>query len=130
MNTDVQETRELNDLSRAVIGAAFEVANQLGPGFLEQVYELSLCRELTLRHVPVERQKVLPIAYKGVTVASYIADVLVDERLLVELKCVESLRSEHVAQCINYLAATRLKVCLLINFHKPKVEWKRVVREL
>ena len=70
----------------------------------------------------------LPVMYKGECVGEYYADFLVEEVLLVELKCVESLASEHTAQCLNYLRASGTTLCLLVNFQKPKVEWKRIVR--
>jgi GxxExxY protein len=67
------------------------------------------------------------VAYKGHSVGEYFADILVEDVLVVELKCVERLANEHTAQCLNYLRASGLAVCLLVNFQKPKVEWKRIV---
>ena len=110
-----------------VVGAAFEVANVLGPGFLEKVYERALLQELRVRGVRARSQPSLPISYKGIRVGAYSPDLLVDERLIVELKCVETFSNEHIAQCINYLKASGLKLALLINFQHAKLEWKRVI---
>jgi GxxExxY protein len=110
------------------VGAAYEVANVLGSGFLEKVYHRALVRELTLRSLPVRSEVPFPVQYKGQHVGDYLADIVVDGRLVVELKCAESLSNEHMAQCINYLKASGLKLALLINFQHPKVEWKRIVR--
>ncbi|MGB7761947.1 MAG: GxxExxY protein [Bryobacteraceae bacterium] len=111
----------------AVVGAAYEVSNVLGAGFLEKVYERALFRELTLRGLAVRTQVPYPVAYKGQTVGEYAADLLVENQLIVELKCVEAFSYDHLAKCINYLKAARLRLALLINFQKPKVEWRRVV---
>ena len=120
MNTDQVK------ISESVLGAVFEVANTLGSGFLENVYERALMREFALRGVPAEAQVSLPVYYKDVCVGSYITDIVVEGQLMVELKCVEQFAGEHYAQCLNYLPASGLKTCLLINFQKPKVEWKRL----
>ncbi len=115
------------DLTEAVIGAAFEVSNVLGAGFLEKVYERALIRELVLRGVSVQSQGRFPVRYKGQHVGDYVADLIVERKLLVELKCVDRLATEHTAQCLNYLRASGLHVALLINFQKPTVQWKRIV---
>lgn len=117
---------ELDDLVRAVIGAAYEVANHLGCGFLEKVYERAMLNELVLRGRSAKAQAAYPVLYKGIIVGEYFADLVVDEQLVVELKCVEQFSNEHLAQCINYLTASRLPCALLINFQRPKVEWRRV----
>ena len=125
MDTDAHE-RE-SDLTEVVIGAAFEVANVIGAGFLEKIYERALIHELALRGVPAKAQVSFPISYKGKYLGEYAADLVVDEKVIVELKCVDRFANEHLAQCINDLKASRLTVALLINFQKPKVEWKRVL---
>ena len=112
---------------QTVVGAAFEVANILGPGFLEKVYERALVTELRLRGVCVEQQVSIPVTYKGTWAGDYVADLLVDRQLIVELKCVECFSNEHMAQCINYLRASGLRLALLINFQHAKLEWKRVI---
>ncbi len=114
-------------MSEAVIGSAFEVANVLGAGFLEKVYERALFRELALRGVSARSQISFPVCYKGLYVGEYVADLVIGEQLIVELKCLDRLGDEHLAQCINYLKASWLRVALLINFQKPRVEWKRVL---
>jgi GxxExxY protein len=125
MDTNAHECEP--DYTETVIGAAFEVANALGPGFLEKVYERALIRELKLRGIGAKAQCSFTVSYKGQSVGEYVADLVVEERLIVELKCVDRLSNDHLAQCINYLKASRLGVALLINFQKPKVEWKRVL---
>lgn len=110
-----------------VIGCAYEVSNLLGAGFLEKVHGRALARELGLRGLKVSLQVPYPISYKGQAIGEYIADMLVEDKLIVELKCVERFSNEHMAQCINYLKASNLTLALLINFQKPKVEWKRII---
>lgn len=115
------------DGTDAIIGAAFEVANALGAGFLEKVYEGALLAELRLRGLKAAQQVLYPVKYKGQQVGKYFADLVVEDKVIVELKCAESLAPEHMAQCINHLKASGLKVALLINFRRTKIEWKRVV---
>jgi GxxExxY protein len=122
MNADYNDT-----LTERVLGAVFEVSNALGVGFLEKVYERALLREFALRGIRAEAQVSIPVMYKGYCVGEYFPDFLVEESLIVELKCVERLASEHTAQCLNYLKATGRMVCLLVNFQKSKVEWRRIV---
>ena len=117
-------------LTEFVLGAAFEVSNTLGAGFLEKVYERALVRELVLRKVVVKAQVKFSVNYKGHSVGDYNADLVVEDQLLVELKCADCFSNEDLAQCINYLKASGLKKGLLINFQKPRLEWKRVVNEL
>ena len=119
MDTDV--------LTEAVIGSAFEVANVLGPGFLERVYQRAMMRELALRGVSAKAQVSFQVCYKGNLIGDYVADLVVEEKLIVELKCVDRFANEHLAQCINYLKASNLGVALLINFQRPKVEWRRIL---
>src|SRR6266496_1230145 len=121
---------DLNSLSEKVLGAVFEVSNTLGAGYLEKVYQRALLRELSLRGIRATTEASLAVTYKGHSVGEYFADLLVEEVLVVELKCAERLANEHVAQCLNYLRASGLTFCLLVNFQKPKVEWKRIVLAL
>ena len=109
------------------MGAVFEVSNTLGAGFLEKVYERALLVELRIRGIKATGQTSLSVSYKGHTVGEYFVDILVEDVLVLELKCVERLANEHMAQCLNYLRASGRTICLLINFQKPKVEWKRIV---
>jgi GxxExxY protein len=126
MNTN-NDLEALDALVETVVGAAYEVSNTLGAGFLEKVYERALRHELVSRGFAVKSQAAFAISYKGQIVGEYAADLVVEDRLIVELKCVESFANEHVAQCINYLKASGLRLALLINFQKPKVQWKRVI---
>src|SRR5271163_2602485 len=104
INTD--EHRSLNFLTERVIGAVFEVANTLGAGFLERVYERALLKELRLQGVRAVPQASFPVMYKGQNVGEYFADILVEDSLVVELKCADRLTDEHLAQCLNYLRAS------------------------
>ncbi len=117
----------LNELSETIIGAAFEVSNILGTGFLEKVYENALNVELNLIGLKTFQQAPLKVYYKNELVGDYIADILVEDEILVELKTVKEFDEIHLAQCLNYLRITGLKLCLLINFGKPRVEIKRIV---
>jgi GxxExxY protein len=115
------------DLTYRVIGAAMDVHNTLGPGFLEKVYERAMIVALAEAGVEVVLQAPLPVYYHGVPVGDYYADLLVDGRVIVELKTVEAISDAHRAQVMNYLKATGLKVALLINFAAPKLQWERIV---
>src|SRR5271169_562041 len=136
MNTDKneeqlkgkQEGRMDGDaLTGRVIGALFEVSNALGAGFLEKVYERALVSELRLQGMRVVEQASFTVRYKGQWVGEYFADLVVEDTVVVELKCVDRFCDEHMAQCLNYLKASGLKICLLVNFQKPKVEWRRIL---
>jgi GxxExxY protein len=119
----------LDGLAYAVIGAAIEVHRRLGPGFLESAYEEALCAELFLRGISFERQVAVPIEYKGRLIGESRVDLVVAERLVVELKSIERLAPVHRAQLISYLKATGRQLGLLINFNVPILSLgiKRVV---
>jgi len=117
----------LNSLTEKVLAAVFEVSNTLGAGFLEKVYERALLMELRARGIRATGQTSLAVSYKGQMVGEYFVDILVEDVLVVELKCVDRLANEHTAQCLNYLRASGRTLCLLVNFQKPKVEWKRII---
>ena len=117
----------LNSITEKIIGCAFQVSNKLGVGFLEKVYENALIHELTTAGLIIEKQIPLKVHYDGVIVGDYAADLLVEKCVLVELKTVSNLEKIHLAQCLNYLKATGLKICLLINFGTIKVQIKRVI---
>ncbi len=116
-----------NNLSRRVIGCALEVSNTLGPGFFEKIYEKALCIEFEKNGIDFQTQKSVNVIYKGSLVGEYITDIIVEDKLLLELKAVSALCSEHEAQLMNYLKATGLSVGLLLNFGKPKLGIKRMV---
>ena len=124
---NANDRASLNSLVHAVVGAAYEVSNTLGAGFLEKVYERALLSELVLRGVPAKTQVPYPVMYKDRHVRDYIADLIVDGRLLVEIKCVEHFAERHRAQCINYLRASNLHLALLINFQHTRIKWQRIV---
>ena len=117
---------DLNSLTEAVIGAAFEVSNTLGAGFLEKLYERALVNELTLRGIAVVTQAVYPVAYKGQIIGEYRPDLVIENLLIAELKCVDRFSPTHLAQCLSYLHASRLTLALLLNFQHPKVECRRI----
>ena len=125
MNTD--EHRYFDSLTERVLGAVFEVSNTLGAGFMEKVYQRALLTELRLRGIRAAAEVSFTVTYKGHVVGEYFSDLLVEDVLVIELKCAERLSNEHTAQCLNYLRASGRTLCLLINFQKPKVEWKRIV---
>lgn len=111
---------DINQLTGTIIGAAIEVHRILGPGLLESVYEECLCRELALRDIEFERQQELPIQYKGVSLdCGYRLDIIVDGRVVLELKSCEKLEPIHEAQVLTYLKLTVLRIGLLINFNVP-----------
>ena len=102
----------------------------MGNGFLEKVYENALAHELRKSGFAVKQQKSIKVYYDGIVVGDYIADLLVQDAVLVELKAIKILDGIHVAQCLNYLRATGLKVCILLNFGTPKVQIQRLVNHL
>lgn len=116
------------ELSYAIVGAAMEVHRVLGPGFLEAVYQAALAHELALRDIQFEQFRRLPVIYKGVLVGEYEADLVVEDKVILELKAVSKLHPAHEAQAINYLAATGLRLVILLNFGVPSLQHKRLVR--
>jgi GxxExxY protein len=124
MNTD---EHRLNEMTEGIIKCVYVVSNTLGNGFLEKVYENALAHELRKSGFLVEQQKGIKVRYDGIVVGDYMADLLVQNVVLIELKAVKSLEGIHVAQCLNYLKATGLKVCLLLNFGTPKVQIRRLM---
>lgn len=114
-------------LTESIIGAAMKVHNALGAGFLEKVYENALVHELREMGFSVQQQCPIPVLYDGICVGDYIADIIVEGKVLLELKTMTGFSNEHTAICLNYLRCTNLPVCLLINFGKPRMEFKRFV---
>jgi GxxExxY protein len=111
--------QSLDQLAHTVIGAAIDVHREIGPGFLESVYQNALCYELDLRNIKHISQSPVSMTYKGHTVGEGRIDILVDNRLIIELKAVEAYEAIHHAQVISYLKATHLSLGLLINFNLP-----------
>ena len=114
------------DLTRKIIGCAFEVQNELGVGFLESVYEKAMVVALAQSGIPVQAQAPINVSFRGVIVGSFYADLLVNERVIVELKTVSDLSEQHRAQVLNYLNATGIPVGLLINFGNPRLQYRRL----
>jgi len=121
---------QFNQITEKIIGCAYRVGNTLGCGFLEKVYENALAHELKKSGFRVDQQKDIEVVYDGVSVGKFNADLLVEGVVLIELKAVKAFDDVHLAQCLNYLKATGLKLCLLINFGAPRVQVKRVVYQL
>ena len=96
----------IDSLTESIIGAAFEVSNTLGAGFLEKVYQRTLLRELKLQGIQAESQVHFSVIYKGRNVGDFFADIMLEGKLVVELKCVDRLSNDHTAQCLNYLKAS------------------------
>lgn len=127
MNTDEHRSSEarLSALSERIIGCAFRVSNSLGCGFLEKVYENALAHELRKDGLLVKQQEPIKVIYDGIAVGEYFADLLVADTIIVELKAAKEISEAFAAQCLNYLKATGLPLCLLLNFGKPRVDIKR-----
>jgi GxxExxY protein len=130
MNTDQEKAlrSDHDPLTEIVIRLIFKVANSLGSGFLEKVYENALAIELQAAGLTFQQQVPITVHYEGQMVGSYIADLVVEGRLLLELKACRALEDAHTAQCLNYLKAICLPTCLLINFGTPKPQIKRLSR--
>ena len=121
---------DINDITYAINGAVFEVNKVLGPGFLEKVYENALLIELKKRGLKAQSQVPIKVFYKENVVGEYITDILVEGKVIVELKTVEAIDKIHEAQLLNYLKATGIRVGILVNFKHPKAEIKRMVLNL
>ncbi|MDD2367111.1 MAG: GxxExxY protein [Desulfuromonadaceae bacterium] len=126
MNADTRREK-LDLITEAIIGCCYTVISKLGSGFLEKVYENALGHEIRKAGLKALQQYPVKVVYDGVEVGDYIADILVDDQILIELKAVRALDNIHRAQCLNYLKATGYKICLLVNFGDPKLEVKRIV---
>lgn len=121
---------ELNQITERIIGCAYKLSNTRSSGFLEKVYEHAFAYEMTKAGLKVSQQCPIQVKYEGTPVGDYIADLLVEDCVLVELKTVKQIADSHLAQCMNYLRATGLNICLLFNFANRRLEFKRIVRNL
>ena len=121
---------DINDLTYLINGAIFEVSRILGPGFLEKVYENALLMELKARGIKAAAQYPIKVRYKDQIVGEYFADLLVEDKVIIELKTVDKIEKIHEAQLLNYLKATGIKVGLLVNFKSTKADIKRFVLDL
>ena len=124
MHTD---SRRFSKLTETIIGCSYDVANILGRGFMEKVYANALSIELSQRGIRIEKQYPIKVFYKGLMVGDFIADILVEDCILIETKAAAALNNMHMSQCLNYLKASNLNLCLLINFAGPSVQVKRIV---
>lgn len=115
------------DLSYQIMQAVFEVHNTLGPGFVESVYEEALAHEFDLRHIPFERQKEITVYYKQHVVGRHRLDLVVEDKIILELKAVSTLTDVFKQQVLSYLKTTGLKLAILINFGTTRVEYTRIV---
>ena len=120
------ELEKLNQITEQIIGCAYTVSNTLGIGFLEKVYENALAIELGKNGLVFIQQAPIKVTYKGMVVGEYVADLLVEDAVLIELKAVKALDENHLAQCINYLKSSNLRICLLINFGTKRIQIKRI----
>jgi len=122
------EQYKYSDLTGKIIGAAMEVHNYLGNGFQEVVYQRALSVEMNLQGIVHEREKEMPLTYKGFEIGTRRVDFFVDEKIMVEIKAVKELEDVHLAQAINYLEAYKMEIGLLINFGNTKLQFKRVMK--
>ena len=117
---------EIDKLTEQIIGCAYKVSNTLGVGFVEKVYENAYAHQMRKDGLIVEQQYPIKVFYDGVVVGDFYADLLVNKRVLVELKTVSDLTVDHLAQGLNYLRATRLEAGLLINFARTRIQIRRL----
>ena len=113
------------ELTGKIIEACFEVSNELGAGFIEWVYEKALQVALLQKGIAVERQCPLNVSFRGAVVGDFTADMIIEEKVLLELKAADALTSQHFAQLLNYLKATGIEVEMAINFGTPKIQFRR-----
>ena len=125
MNTN--QHLEEKELVYKITGCAMEVLNELGHGLREKTYERALCCEFELQKIKYSQQVIYPVFYKDHKVDDYIPDLVVEERIVVDTKTVDTIGDDEIGQMLNYLRVTGLKVGILLNFKKLKLEWKRVV---
>jgi len=117
------------ELSCKLVGMAFTVHNILGPGLLEHAYKEALCVELKLSGIPYDRERVFPLEYKGENIGTYFADIVVDDKIILEIKSAQMLHASMEAQIINYLKVSGIEVGYLINFKNGNVEWRRYINK-
>ena len=131
MNADEIHKRrqELDGVTERIIGCIYRVSNTLGSGFLEKVYENALAIELRKSGLKAQQQHGIQVKYDGAIIGEFAADLLIEEKVIIELKAAKALDEVHMCQCLNYLKATGLCVCLLVNFGKPKTEIRRIVND-
>jgi len=124
----INEQYKYSDVTAKIIGCAMEVHNHLGNGFQEVVYQRALSIEMNLQGISHEREKEMPLSYKGQDIGTRRVDFFVDEKIMVEIKALKELEDVHLAQAINYLEAFNMEIGLLINFGNTKLQFKRVMK--
>lgn len=124
----INEQYKFSDVTAKIIGCAMEVHNNLGNGFQEVVYQRAFSIEMNLQNVNHEREKEMPLTYKGFDIGTRRVDFFVDEKIMVEIKAIKELEDVHLAQAINYLEAYNMEIGLLINFGNTKLQFKRVMK--
>jgi GxxExxY protein len=125
MNTN--QTKVLHkELSFGIVGAAMEVLNTLGHGLNEKIYENALVAELKVRGINISQQQRFQVLYKNVLVGEYIPDLLIDDKVIVDTKVIEAVSDAEVGQVMNYLRLARLELGIILNFRRPKLEYRRV----
>lgn len=130
MNSDDGGIDRINQITEKIIGAAYKVANTLGVGFLEKVYENALAHELRKQGLRVDQQRPVDVYYDGLVVGVYVADLIVEGIIPLELKTAKAFDDSHFAQCVNHLRATGYHIGLVINFGTPRIGIKRVANPL
>ena len=116
-----------HELTDRLLNAAVTVHRELGPGFLESIYEAALAHELAKRGHKVDRQKTVPVLYDGVVVGEHRLDLIVDDRVILELKACKAIEDAHLAVALSYLKATGCQLALVLNFSEPRLAIRRVV---
>jgi GxxExxY protein len=129
MDTNEHESGKLlhGDLVYAIVGCAFEVLREVGHGFHEKPYENALVVEFGLRGIAFEQQRRFDVLYKGVRVSEFVPDLIAGAAVVVDAKVIDRITDHERGQMLNYLRITRMRVGLLINFQKPKLEWERII---
>ena len=115
------------ELSFLIVGAAIEVHRTLGPGFLEAVHQAALVRELSLRGIGLEQFRRIAVRYKDAVVDEYIADLVVEDKIILEIKAALAIHPKHLAQAVNYLTATGLKLAIILNFGAESLQFERAI---
>jgi GxxExxY protein len=124
----VSVERPVNALTGQILECAFRVSNELGCGFLEKVYENALVMELREHDLPVLQQPRIEVLYRDRVVGDYVADLIVSSKVIVEVKALRALETSHEAQALNYLKATHLEIALVLNFGRPRLQYRRMIR--
>ena len=128
MKTMINEKYKYSELTGKIIGAAMEVHKYLGNGFQEVIYQRALSIELDMQNISHEREKEMPLSYKGFDIGKRRVDFFIEEKIMLEIKAVKILENVHLAQAINYLEAYNMEIGLLINFGSASLQFKRVMK--